>query len=163
MNSLGDWLKKPGLENLQKLISGEMVLPDPMLENLGYALTDVRVNFCAFEGQPGPEHLNLTGFVHGGWAMSILDSAAVLAVVTAMPKGKLCATSSLEVKFVRPVRSRMNCRAEGHLITMGRNLAHSRAELTEKASGKLLAFCSCSVSVFGVGEAGERLAAPATP
>ncbi|HHI89263.1 MAG TPA: PaaI family thioesterase [Hellea balneolensis] len=156
MNSLGAWLTRPGIENLRQLISGELVMPDPMLDCLGYALTDVDENFCVFEGRPGPEHLNITGNVHGGWAMSILDSAAVLCVVTALPKGKLCATNSLEVKFLRPLKSGQACIARGDLITIGQTLAHSRATLKDKTSGKLLAFCSCSVSVFDPREGGEH-------
>jgi len=105
---------------------------------------------CIYEGAPQPEHLNPRGLVHGGWAMSILDAASVLAVVTALPAGKLCATSTFEIKFARPIKAGMHCRAEGELQSLGTNLAHSKARLIEVKTGKLLAFCTCSASLYDI-------------
>jgi len=121
-----------------------------MGELLNLQLVEVSEGKCVYEGTPLDTHLNPRSSVHGGWMMSILDAAAVLSVVTVLPEGKLCATSTFEIKFVRPLVPGSFCRAVGELMSIGKNLAHSKARLVDVKSGKLVAFCSCSVSLFDV-------------
>ena len=144
------WSDHTGLEMLQSIMDGSFPIHDAMGETLNLQLKEVSNGRCVYEGTPRKEHLNPRASVHGGWTMSILDAAAVLAVVTALPKGKLCATSTFEVKFVRPLSPGMVCRSEGELLSLGSSLAHSKARLTDIATGKLIAFCSCSASVFDI-------------
>ncbi len=150
MGQIRKWSDQTGLENLKDFVDGVAPISDAMGEILNLELIEVREGICIYEGKPGEQHKNPRGFIHGGWAMSILDAAAVLAVITALPKGKLCATSSLEVKFARPIKAGMVCRAEGELQSMGINLAHSKAKLIDIETGKLLAFCTCSASIYDV-------------
>ena len=135
---------------LQSIMEGDFPFHDAMGETLNLQLKEVSKGICVYEGTPKIEHLNPRQSVHGGWAMSILDAAAVLSVVTALPKGKLCATSTFEVKFVRPLSAGMLCRAEGELLSLGASLAHSKARLIEVKTDKLIAFCSASSSVFDI-------------
>ena len=146
------WAEKSGLENLRNILAGREAFEDPMGQTLNIALVAVAKGVVSFEGTPGQHHLNPRGSVHGGWAMSIMDSAAVLAVVSALPKGKLCATSTFEIKFARPIKVGMTCRAEGEVVSQGSNLAHAKAKLIDCDTGKLLAFCTCSASVFDIDE-----------
>lgn len=150
MRQTRKWSDRTGLENLKGFLDGDAPISDAMGDTLNLELLEVSEGICVYKGKPGKEHRNPRGLVHGGWAMSILDSAAVLAVVTSLPKGKLCATSSLEVKFARPIKAGMTCRAEGELQSMGTNLAHSKAKLIDIETGKLLAFCTCSASIYDV-------------
>ncbi|MCF6221701.1 MAG: PaaI family thioesterase [Robiginitomaculum sp.] len=150
MGQIRKWSDRTGLENLKDFVDGVAPISDAMGETLNLELIEVREGICIYEGKPGEQHRNPRGLIHGGWAMSILDAAAVLAVVTALPKGKLCATSSLEVKFARPIKAGMTCRAEGELQSMGINLAHAKAKLIDIETGKLLAFCTCSASIYDV-------------
>ena len=94
------WSEHTGLEMLQSIMDGNFPNHDEMGATLNLKLVEVSDGICVYEGTPGTQHLNPRGSVHGGWTMSILDAAAVLSVVTALPKGKLCATSTFEVKFV---------------------------------------------------------------
>jgi len=144
------WSDRTGLDNLKSIMDGRFPKHDAMGKVLNLDLMEVREGVCIYEGTPLPEHLNPRMLVHGGWAMSILDAAAVLSVVTALPKGKLCATSTFEVKFVRPIKAGMHCRAEGELQSLGKNLAHTKAKLIEVKTGKLLAFCTCSASLYDI-------------
>jgi len=144
------WSDKTGLDNLKSIMDGSFPKHDAMGQALNLDLVEVREGVCIYEGTPLAEHLNPRQLVHGGWTMGILDAAAVLAVVTALPKGKLCVTSTFEVKFVRPIKAGTHCRAEGELQSLGKTLAHSSARLTEVETGKLLAFCTCSASLYDV-------------
>ena len=144
------WSEHTGLENIKKIIDEGSPIHDAMGDLLNLKLIKFSDGICIYEGTPSTLHLNPRGLIHGGWAMSILDSAAVLAVITALPKGRLCATSSLEVKFARPIKAGMRCRAIGKLKSMGTNLAHSKAKLIDVETGKLLAFCTCSASMYDV-------------
>ena len=144
------WSDRTGLDNLKSIMDGRFSRHDAMGKTLNLDLIEAREGVCIYEGTPLPEHLNPRMLVHGGWAMSIMDAAAVLPVVTVLPKGKLCATSTFEVKFVRPIKAGTHCRAEGELQSLGTNLAHAKASLTEVATGKLLAFCTCSASIYDI-------------
>jgi len=142
------WSEQTGLENIRTILDTGSPVHDSMGDLLNLKLVDFGDGACVYEGIPDERHINPRGHIHGGWAMSILDAAAVLAVVTALPKGRLCATSSIDVKFSRPIIAGMKCRAEGQLKSMGTNLAHSEAKLTDVETGKLLAFCICSSSMY---------------
>jgi len=144
------WSEHTGLENIRKILDADSPVHDAMGTMLNLELKEFSEGICVYEGTPDARHLNPRGVIHGGWAMSILDAAAVLAVVTALPKGRLCATSSLEVKFSRPIKAGMKCRAEGKLKSMGANMAHSKAKLIDVETGKLLAFCTCTASIYDV-------------
>jgi len=144
------WSDRTGLDNLKSIMDGRFPVSDAMGQILNLNLIEVREGVCIYEGRPSAKHLNPRKLVHGGWAMSILDAAAVLSVVTALPKGKMCATSSIEVKFARPIQAGMKCRAEGEVESLGTNLAHAKARLIDVETGKLLAFCTCSASIYDI-------------
>ena len=55
-------------------------LPAPPIANtLTFRLVEVGDGFAAFEGDAGPHLLNPLGMVHGGWALTLIDSAAAAA------------------------------------------------------------------------------------
>jgi acyl-coenzyme A thioesterase PaaI-like protein len=43
-----------------------------------------------FEGDAGPHLLNPLGIVHGGWALTLIDSAAGCAATRCCRPGQLC-------------------------------------------------------------------------
>ena len=64
---------KTGKEILQAIIDG--TLPQaPVSEVLSFWLTEVGDGFAAFAGEPGRHLLNPMGGVHGGWALTLIDS-----------------------------------------------------------------------------------------
>ena len=62
-----------GREMLQAMIEGKLPAP-PIAQTLGFRLVEVGDGQCVFEGEPGPIRLILGG-VHGGWALTLIDSA----------------------------------------------------------------------------------------
>src|ERR1051326_9394262 len=65
---------KTGRELLQAMIDGALPAP-PICETLSFRLVEVGDGFAAFEGEPGRHLLNPMGGVHGGWALTLIDSA----------------------------------------------------------------------------------------
>ena len=146
MGQVRNWNELSGLEMVQGVLDGSLKSVDPITETMNFKMVEVSEGFCAFEGQPLQGHQNLGIHTHGGWLMSILDSAAVMALITTLPPGVVCATSTFEMKFIRPVTAGMKCRAEGRLISNGKTLGHAEGRLINLENGKLLGSCTCSCS-----------------
>ena len=75
-----------GLQYMEKLIAGE-ITPPPIMKLIGYALLEVAKGHAVFGTTPAEQHYNPIGVVHGGIAMTLLDSAMGCAVHTLLPRG----------------------------------------------------------------------------
>ena len=127
-----------GLELLQGLIEGTAPAPH-MARTLGFRLVEVAPGFAAFEGQPSQDFLNPLGTVHGGWALTLIDSAAGCALHTELGPGIGYTTVETKVNFSRPIAPDSGTvRCEGRVVTRGRQIATAEARLTS-AEGKILA------------------------
>jgi uncharacterized protein (TIGR00369 family) len=105
---------------------------------------------AVFEGEPGEEHYNPIGVVHGGYAATLLDSALGCAVHTTLPAGAGYTTVSLELKFVRPItRDTGPIRAEAHVLHRGRTQATAEGRVVAVGDGKLLAHGTTTCLILG--------------
>ena len=103
-----------------------------------------------FEGEPGEEHYNPIGVVHGGYAATLLDSALGCAVHTTLPAGSGYTSLGLEAKYVRPItRDTGRVLCEAKVIYRGRRQATAEARLTAADSGKLLAHGIATLMILG--------------
>src|SRR5688572_24585419 len=75
-----------GIEFLRAIRDGRLPAP-PIAELLGMRLAEVREGEAVFELTPAEQHYNPIGVVHGGLAMTLLDSAMGCAVQSQMPAG----------------------------------------------------------------------------
>jgi len=127
-----------GLEMLQAIISGELPAP-PIGAHMGFRLVEVEPGRAVFEGSAGPHLLNPLGGVHGGVALTLIDSAAGCAVHTELPAGTGYTTVETKVNFTRPVPADgSTVRCEGRVVTRGRQIATAEARLLSM-EGKVLA------------------------
>ncbi|HEY0044549.1 MAG TPA: PaaI family thioesterase [Allosphingosinicella sp.] len=127
-----------GLELLQGLIEGTAPAPH-LARTLGFRLVEVAPGFAAFEGQPSEDFLNPLGTVHGGWALTLIDSAAGCALHSELGPGIGYTTVETKVNFSRPIAPGSGTvRCEGRVVTRGRQIATAEARLTS-AEGKILA------------------------
>jgi uncharacterized protein (TIGR00369 family) len=116
------------------------VPPPPIASVMRLRPVEIEEGRVVFEGEPGEEHYNPIGVVHGGYAATILDSALGCAVHTTCPVGVGYTSQTLEVKYLRPItRDTGTVRCEADVVYRGRKTASSEARLTEANSGKLLA------------------------
>ncbi len=127
-----------GLEAMRAIIEGR-VPPPAMAVTLGFRLVAADDGFVAFEGEPSARVLNPMGVVHGGWALTLIDSACGAAGHTTLPAGVGYGTLETKANFVRPIAATTGTlRAEGRVLARGRTILTAEAKLTD-AQGKLYA------------------------
>jgi uncharacterized protein (TIGR00369 family) len=86
--------------------------------------------------------------VHGGFAMTLLDSALGCAVFSTLLKGDTWTTLEIKVNLVRPLTKDTGMvRAEGRIIHRGRTVATSEGYIKDSA-GKLYAHASTTTMIF---------------
>jgi uncharacterized protein (TIGR00369 family) len=127
-----------GLEALRAMIAGQFA-PPTIAATMGFTLVEVEHGFAAFEGEPSARVLNPMGAVHGGWALTLIDSCTGCAGHTTLPAGVGYGTVETKVNFVRPIAPTTGkLRAEGRVLALGRTLITAEGKLTD-ARGKLYA------------------------
>lgn len=128
----------PGLEALKLLIAGKFA-PPTIAATMGFTLVEVEHGFAAFEGEPSDRVLNPLGVVHGGWALTMIDSCCGCAGHTTLPAGVGYGTVETKVNFIRPIAANTGrLRAEGRVLAQGRTLITAEGKLTDM-NGKLYA------------------------
>jgi uncharacterized protein (TIGR00369 family) len=126
-----------GIDLLRAMIAGNLPAP-PIARTLGMMLVEVEPGRAVFEGRPGPHLFNPLGGVHGGFALTLIDSAAGCAVHTELDAGVGYTTVETKANFVRPVPAEGVVSCEGRVLSRGRQIATAEAFL-RSADGKLLA------------------------
>jgi len=127
-----------GINYMRAIVAGE-VPPPPIAVLMRMQPIEVEEGRAVFAGEPGEEHYNPIGVVHGGYASTLLDSAMGCAVHTTLPAGSGYTTQTIEVKLVRPItRDSGTLRCEAEVLHRGRRQATVAARLLS-ADGRLLA------------------------
>ena len=130
---------KSGLEALREVFEGRLP-PPPIAETMGIEGVQVEEGKAVFESQPVEYLYNPIGVVHGGFAMTLLDSAMGCAVHSTLKVGERYTTLEVKTNFVRPITvdtGRVRC--EGTVIHRGGTIATAEGKLIAIDSGKLLA------------------------
>jgi uncharacterized protein (TIGR00369 family) len=136
-----------GLELLQAMVAGELPAPT-IARTLGFLLVEVERGRAVFEARPTPELLNPLGSVHGGVALTLIDSACGCAVHSELDAGIGYTTVETKANFVRPVPQQGAVRCEGRVLSRGRQIATAEAYLRDEA-GKLLAHGTSTLIILG--------------
>ena len=120
---------KSGREILQAIIDG--ALPQaPISQALSFWIVEVGDGFAAFEGEPNPHLLNPMGTVHGGWALTLIDSVAGCAGHSLLPAGVGYTTIETKGNFSRPIAPTTGrVRAEARAVAKGRQIISSEARI----------------------------------
>jgi uncharacterized protein (TIGR00369 family) len=138
-----------GMEYVGAIVAGE-VPPPPIAVTMRLRPVEIEEGRAVFEGEPGEEHYNPIGVVHGGYAATLLDSALGCAVHTTLPAGVGYTSLGLEAKFVRPItRETGRVLCEATVLYRGRRQATAEATLTAAESGKLLAHGQATCMILG--------------
>jgi uncharacterized protein (TIGR00369 family) len=127
-----------GLEALRAVVTGK-VPPPPIAMLMNIRLTEADEGRVVFEGDPGEEHYNPIGLVHGGFALTIMDSSLGCSIHSALPANTGYATTDIQVRLVRPIsKDTGHVRCEAKVQHIGRTIGIAEATLVD-ANGKLLA------------------------
>src|SRR5215510_8315826 len=116
---------KTGREILQAIIDGK--LPQaPISQTMSFWITEVGDGFAVFEGEPGQHLLNPMGVVHGGWALTLIDSVGGCAAHSLLPAGVGYTTIETKGNFSRPITAQTGrVRAEARVVAQGRQIISS--------------------------------------
>ena len=138
-----------GMEYMTAIVEGTLP-PPPIAVTLRMGPIEIGDGRAVFAGEPGEEHYNPIGVVHGGYAATLLDSALGCAVHTTLPAGVGYTSLGLEAKYVRPItRDTGRVLCEANVLYRGRKQATAEATLTAADSGKLLASGTATCMILG--------------
>ena len=138
-----------GMEYMEAVSEGK-VPPPPIAVLMRMRPAELSEGRCVFEGEPGEEHYNPIGVVHGGYAATLLDSALGCSVHTTLPAGVGYTSLGLEAKYVRPItRDTGRVLCEANVLYRGRKQATAESTLTAADTGKLLAHGSSTCMILG--------------
>lgn len=136
-----------GREHLQAIIDGLLPAP-PIARTLSFTLIEVGDGVALFEGLPGPELLNPLGTVHGGWALTLIDTVTGCAAHSTLPAGVGFASIETKANFSRAIRAETGAvRAEGRVVSRGRSIISAEGRIVD-AQGRVLAHGTSTVMVL---------------
>jgi uncharacterized protein (TIGR00369 family) len=137
-----------GKQILQAIIDGRLPHP-PICQIMTFWITEIGDGFAVFEGEPGRQFFNPMGGVHGGWALTLIDSAGGCAANSLLPAGVGYATVETKGNFSRPITaSTGRVRAEARVVAQGRQIISAEARVLGP-DGKVLAHGTTTVLVLG--------------
>lgn len=140
-------LRLAGIDYVRAIFAGELPAP-PISELMGFRGVEAEPGRAVFEMTPGPQHYNPIGSVHGGIALTLLDSAMGCAVHTLLEPGVGYTTLEVKTNFVRPITADTgSIRCEGTVLHRGSRVATAEGRLTD-AAGKLLAHGTTTCLIF---------------
>ena len=127
-----------GLEIVNGLADGRLPRP-PMAETLPFTVLPPSAGRVELRAVPETRFLNPMGIVHGGWAMTMLDSAMGLSALTTLDPGEICPSHETSVKFVRPIfADGRTLHVIGTVISRGRTVITAEGRI-EDDGGRLYA------------------------
>jgi uncharacterized protein (TIGR00369 family) len=126
-----------GLEAIRAVRDGR-VAPPPIARLMNFTIVEADEGRVVFEGYPGEEHYNPIAVVHGGFALTLFDSAMGCAVHTTLPHGVGYTTTDVQVRFIRAITKDTGpVRCEAKVVHVGRSTAVAEATLRD-GKGRVL-------------------------
>jgi uncharacterized protein (TIGR00369 family) len=133
---------RPGLEFMQAMHRGELPMP-PISSLIGMEGVSAEEGEVVFSCTPQEWMYNPIGSVHGGIALTLLDSAMGCAVHTTCEAGTGYTSLEVKLNFVRGISAETGpLLATGTVVHRGRRVATAEGRLTEAGGGRLLAHAS---------------------
>jgi uncharacterized protein (TIGR00369 family) len=127
-----------GLELVAGLANGSIRRPS-MAELLPFTLLPPEPGQVRPVASPEARFTNLTNTIHGGWIMTMLDTAMSLAAQTKLSPGETCPTHETTAKFVRPIYAdATELQVVGRVVSKGRTVITLQGRI-EDSDGRLFA------------------------
>lgn len=136
-----------GRQILERMLAGDLPA-SPIARTLTFWLAEVGDGLVTFEGEPSADYLNPLGIVHGGWALTIIDSATGCAGHTTLAPGQSYTSIETKVNFSRAIRPETGLvRCTGRVVTRGSRIITCEATLAG-TDGKTLAHGTSTLMVL---------------
>jgi uncharacterized protein (TIGR00369 family) len=153
--NVADIAEMTGREMLQAMIDRKIPAP-PIAQTLNFWIVEIGDGYALFEGETKQDFLNPLGTVHGGWALTLIDTVTGVAGHTLLPPGVGYATVETKANFTRPIKHDTGrVRAEGRIVGRGRQIMSAEARIFDSA-GRILAHGTSTLMVFGDGKDQSR-------
>jgi acyl-CoA thioesterase len=120
--------------------------PGPFSALLGFRYLSLEDGVAVVEADPGPEHCNGGGIVHGGFLASLLDTTSGWAAHSGLPAGVAAPHVQLSVQYVRAALPGIPLVCRGRVVQAGRRISSAEAEITQ--DGKVIARAITSHAVI---------------
>ena len=138
-----------GLEYIRAIFEGKLP-PPPIAQTMGFVGAEAEEGRAVFVSEAGEFLYNPIGVVHGGFAMTLLDSALGCAIQTTLARGEGYTTLETKVNFVRAINAETGrVRCEATVIHRGRQVATAEGRLVQEGTGKLLAHGTTTCLIVG--------------
>jgi uncharacterized protein (TIGR00369 family) len=136
-----------GLEVLQRLARGELPRP-AMSEIIPFRLIEVVAGRVVFESTPTENFYNTAGIVHGGYAMTLLDTCMGIATYSTLGPATRYTSIETKVNFVRPITAATGqMKAIGTALHTGKKTGTAEGRLVDSA-GTLYAHGTTTIFLF---------------
>ncbi|MBA3043303.1 MAG: PaaI family thioesterase [Gammaproteobacteria bacterium] len=136
-----------GKQHLQAIIDGALPAP-PIAGTMSFRMVEVGDGAVLFEATPGPALLNPMGGVHGGWALTLIDTVTGCAAHSTLPAGVGYASIETKANFSRPIKADTGLvRAEGRVVSKGRTIISAEGKIIDR-EGRVLAHGTSTVIVL---------------
>jgi uncharacterized domain 1 len=141
-----------GLEILQLVREGRLPLP-PITGVIPFDLSEFEFGRATIVSTPSEKFHNTMGIMHGGYAMTLLDSCMGVAIYTTLSSGVGYTTIETKVNFVKPITTATELlRAVGHAVHTGARTATAEGRLIDE-EGKLYAHGTSTCFLFPLDDA----------
>ena len=149
LESLGAGAGLSGLEYLQAIADGKIPRA-PIAELMDFDGIEVEEGRVVFTVVPAEFHYNPIGVVHGGLALTLLDSVMGCAVHSTLPAGVAYTSLEVKVNFLRAMTSDTGLVVgEGTVIHRGRTTATAEGRVYARETGKLIAHGTTTCLILG--------------
>ncbi len=145
--------KRRDLTQMSGLEAMRSVIDNPghkasIASTMNFRLVEVDEGRAVFEGEPFDGIRNPFGMIHGGWALTLIDSCCGCAGHTTLEAGLAYSSLETKVNFVRPIFTGTGkVRAEGRVVARGKTIITAEGRLTD-SNGKLLAHGTSTLMVL---------------
>lgn len=136
------------MSELDQRIAAEIrdrVAASPFHSSMGISVEAVRDGEVDLRLDALQDHTNLHGTVHGGVLATLADTAAGLAVRSAIAPGSGHVSVNLDVQYLAPARPG-TLLATGRVVRLGRRIAFAEAEVAA-SDGTMLARAQVTIAI----------------
>ncbi len=122
-----------GIEVLEQLLDGKVPYP-AMSQIIPFRVTSAIRGQVTVESEPSKAFYNTAGIVHGGFALTLLDTCMGLSVYSTLEAKLHYTTIETKVNFVRPItESTGRMRAIGNAVHTGTRTGTAEGRLVDHA------------------------------
>ena len=140
------WAEMDGRTFLEAIGRREIPLP-PILSVLDITEGSLGDGWIEFSMRPQPYMMNLAGTIHGGVLATLIDSALTCALVTRLPRGMVCVSIDLNMRFFRPARmSAKLLTARAEVLNSGQTIGTTQGNVRD-TNGRLIVHATSSLAI----------------